>query len=508
MAVMHDTDLHLVPGRSVGEFQLGDSLWHVLETMRANKVRYGGTSVRWDREDPTSPVIVDVPPGIRLVFPHTNSPHQQLLQLIALQLDSTATSDSKHDGDSPTTPIPWRSAYPGSLKLIYDNKHFATINSSKQTQQSEKERLTRSKITQFFGTTFSRRSPAPTSSMAVAGKAPSSNRSSPLPMREAEIRYPSIVFQLHPTTDGVEAVDAIIVVPPGREESVQPGRVWEVLDGRMQNRGISGWDAFAAISGEEVGLQGTIAWCEIQPHHGILLHINSSNSQSNATVSTRTTPYMVELWKTTGQDLLCDLGPPGRKYWKDDEGFAGRFGTTGQGTGAGAERLDGGGEHERKTSRGCWWNYFHLGLDFLVEELGVGKVMKIMVHSNIPGTAQFQTHARCPWTIRKPTTVSASAAPPISFKDLGYLSLSNTLDEFTAAFEVPASRRERINGDTSAAKVGGGRARTEMSTVLLDRLDEAFMSGIQDIEPSRLLALDGMILEEASGVGITSVLLH
>ena len=30
-----------------------------------------------------------------------------------------------------------------------------------------------------------------------------------------------------------------------------------------------------------------------------------------------------------------------------------------------------------------WWNYFGLGLDFLVEEQGMGRIMKIMVHSNI-----------------------------------------------------------------------------------------------------------------------------
>jgi hypothetical protein len=30
-----------------------------------------------------------------------------------------------------------------------------------------------------------------------------------------------------------------------------------------------------------------------------------------------------------------------------------------------------------------WWNYFHLGLDFLVDEDEGGVVVKVMVHSNI-----------------------------------------------------------------------------------------------------------------------------
>jgi hypothetical protein len=30
-----------------------------------------------------------------------------------------------------------------------------------------------------------------------------------------------------------------------------------------------------------------------------------------------------------------------------------------------------------------WWNYFELGLDFLVDETPEGGVRKVMVHSNI-----------------------------------------------------------------------------------------------------------------------------
>ncbi|KAJ9116847.1 hypothetical protein QFC22_004504 [Naganishia vaughanmartiniae] len=507
MAIIRDTDLHLVPGELVGEFHLGDSLWHVLEMMRTDKVRYGGTSVRWDREDPTSPVIVDVPPGIRLVFPRTSSPHQQLLQLIAIQLDGTQAASSPvypHSSNN-ASPAP-KSAYPGALRLMYDDKHLTTINSPSTRRQPEKEQLTRSKITQVFGTTFSRRSPVPgSSSSAAAGKGgPSSNRSSPLLARETEIRYPGVVFQLYSTVHGVEAGNAIVVVPPGREESVNPGRVWEVLDGTVKERAGAGkWDAFAAVSEKEVGLHGTIASCEIRPRHGILLRLH--DVQLNTAAPRCTTTYEVEIGKTTGQDLLCDLGPPGRRYWKEDDRFASRYPTNGTGTSAG--RPDAQGGEERETSKGCWWNYFHLGLDFLVEELGEGRVMKIMVHSNIPGTAQFHTHARCPWIIRKP---SSSSSPPItsSSKDVGYLSLESTLDELSAAFDVPASRREWSNGDTSTATARGVRGGRAMSTVLLDRLDEEFMSGVQDIEPSRLLALDGMVLEEAAGIGITSVLLH
>ncbi|KAG7562661.1 hypothetical protein FFLO_01928 [Filobasidium floriforme] len=96
-------------------------------------------------------------------------------------------------------------------------------------------------------------------------------------------------------------------------------------------------------------------------------------------------PYPIELHRTLAQDLLLDLGPPARKYTKQDGRFEGMYGGKG-------------GEEGGKV----WWNYFHLGLDFLVDEDEAGVVVKVMVHSNIPGTALFQRYARCPWEIVVP----------------------------------------------------------------------------------------------------------
>lgn len=50
MAFTHDIGMRIVPGTSLGDFTLGDSLWNVLERMRARKLEYEGTTVQWDRE--------------------------------------------------------------------------------------------------------------------------------------------------------------------------------------------------------------------------------------------------------------------------------------------------------------------------------------------------------------------------------------------------------------------------------------------------------------------------
>lgn len=72
------------------------------------------------------------------------------------------------------------------------------------------------------------------------------------------------------------------------------------------------------------------------------------------------------LKKTTAQDLLLDLGPPLRKYWKEDDRLNRVW----------AQHT----ETTEQTSTPCFWNYFQYGIDFLIVD---GTVTKLIVHSNI-----------------------------------------------------------------------------------------------------------------------------
>jgi hypothetical protein len=102
--------------------------------------------------------------------------------------------------------------------------------------------------------------------------------------------------------------------------------------------------------------------------------------------STPQGPLQILLHSTTAQDLLLDLGTPSRKFLATDDRFD-RLYTSSNGLHTNghvtfqAQRTAHGGKSRPK---GCWWNYFHLGLDFLVDdETSGGEVIKIMVHSNI-----------------------------------------------------------------------------------------------------------------------------
>lgn len=75
----------------------------------------------------------------------------------------------------------------------------------------------------------------------------------------------------------------------------------------------------------------------------------------------------VTLNDTSAQDLLLDLGPPLRKYWKEDDRMDRMWGKPS------AMTLD-------SPPTACFWNYFQYGLDFLIVD---AKVTKIIAHSNV-----------------------------------------------------------------------------------------------------------------------------
>ena len=44
-------------------------------------------------------------------------------------------------------------------------------------------------------------------------------------------------------------------------------------------------------------------------------------------------------------------------------------------------------------------SYFNLGVDFLIDPI-THVVLKVVLHSNIPGEVLFARYSRCPWSLR------------------------------------------------------------------------------------------------------------
>jgi hypothetical protein len=95
--------------------------------------------------------------------------------------------------------------------------------------------------------------------------------------------------------------------------------------------------------------------------------VTDSQPGRGATLSLPAGDVEIELNSTTAQDVLLDLGPPLRKYWKEDDRMDRMWVHSDAATAV-------------STPSACFWNYFQHGLDLLVVD---GVVTKIIVHSNI-----------------------------------------------------------------------------------------------------------------------------
>nr|XP_019046369.1 hypothetical protein I302_05113 [Kwoniella bestiolae CBS 10118]OCF25299.1 hypothetical protein I302_05113 [Kwoniella bestiolae CBS 10118] len=234
--------------------------------------------------------------------------------------------------------------------------------------------------------------------------------------------------------------------------------------------------------GEDEELQARLISCVIQPNKGITLALDEDHI------------LPITIGETTSQDLLLDLGAPLRKFWKEDDRL---------------EKMWGGDPH-KENGKG-FWNYFQYGLDFLVSKDGI--VIKILCHSNIPGTPLFQRYARCPWILPISSGNLDMTSPLRSFRS--NLSKSEKSQEYVVEKKKrggsPNTNNSSENESNSATKGRDDRKEEDEQgdAMILDRLVEGGLEGVSNLGPSKLVGFDGLIIEqdEKSG-GICSVLVY
>ncbi|WWD17252.1 hypothetical protein CI109_101690 [Kwoniella shandongensis] len=395
----------IVPGSSIGLFHLGDTLWHVLDTLRTHKTEYPKFELSWDPDHPHNSATTIHLPQITLYFPP--SPTQQLT---LISLPSIPTS---------------------GLTLTYET----------QVLSSPTQPLTRARVGRILGPTFA----------STSGK---------------KLEFPGISFDLAPSPGGAGG---------GREDVVQ---------------------SLTITSRDGEAKEPRLVACQVQPNKGVTLTLSGEEDKLDIVIG-----------ETTSQDLLLDLGAPLRKFWKEDDRL---------------ERMWGG----VSQPGGCFWNYFQYGLDFLIS--GEGIVLKILCHSNIPGTPLFQRYARCPWTLSTPSSSLDLTSSTSAFRShLSSKSSSQYTDEIhlivpTPPVSIPSAaggkKGKKKNGSSSPASSGAdtpdlgkssnGRVGDDPpDAMVLDRVVEGGLEGVIGVGPSRLLGFDGLIIEEdqTSG-GICSVL--
>lgn len=231
----------------------------------------------------------------------------------------------------------------------------------------------------------------------------------------------------------------------------------------------------------------------------------------------------VSLGTTTAQDLLVDLGPPLRKYCKEDD----RLGRVWGGQASRSNYINPAVPDDEAAvtndSTPCFWNYFQYGMDFLIEE---GVVTKIIAHTNIvsrwptchkapppdnaqPGTPQFQQYARCPWVVQCDPGELDYTHPLAAFRerlqDDGTSSSapSHSSNGTPEAGGGKKKKNKRNGCSTAAVPTKDSLAADAM---ILDRSVEGGLEGVVGMGVSQLVGFDGLIVEvdEKSG-GVTSV---
>ncbi|KAJ7638910.1 hypothetical protein FB45DRAFT_976940 [Roridomyces roridus] len=373
-------DCDLRPGSGLGIFELGSSLWNVLDLLRRLQHSFPQVDIKYDDTDAssTTPIILHIRPHLNLLF----SGKQQRLHTIVL--------GKLRLGDPPVT-------------LRYKDTVLSSPN----------DVLKRVFVSRTFGTDL----PVPEDDL------------------RADLRYPGVWFSFEEDGmgDGLKGIQS-------------EDRMHEVKRVIVSQKELEGEhrDVLSEVV-ECPAMDGDISRCDRQ---GITLQFHPAGTKS----------VHIRLGETTAQDLTMDLGPPIRVHYKDDERMTIHSSNP-----------------DDNVEPSYFYNYFQHGLDFLLSPTHV--VIKIVLHSNIPGSPLFQRYKRCNWEIEaKPEDDEDDTPPRKPFHER-----FETISHFLSPREPPPS-------------------------MLLDRTDDEEAMTLPSAT-TRLHGYDGIILEVSESSQVVAVML-
>ncbi|KAF7776001.1 hypothetical protein Agabi119p4_4394 [Agaricus bisporus var. burnettii] len=248
-------DIH--PGTSLGLFEIGSSLWTILETLRRLQHQYPQVDIKFDPDSSTTtPILIHLRPHISLLF---SGLHQRLHTI------------SIHSLQTSNPPI-----------IL---KYKDTVLSSSKDEIV----LRRVSVNRTFGPTY-----------------PSGSGSD-------DLKYPGIWFSFEEDSGGGGVTTTTTKVAEnhrkGKEIEDRSNEVKKIMilqkcnDGKIQ-------DPLDGVTECNV-MHGDIERAIIKVHDGIRLYFSP--------LSTTNKPLHIRLHQTTAQDLTLDLGPPLRIHYKEDE---------------------------------------------------------------------------------------------------------------------------------------------------------------------------------------------
>ncbi|TFK55961.1 UPF0183-domain-containing protein [Heliocybe sulcata] len=375
-------DVDIRPGHGLGLFELGSSLWNVLDLLRSLPHIFPQVDIKYDVDSSViTPVVLHIRPHLDLLF----SGHHQRLHTIC-------------------------------VRRLRDPHPPLIVHYKDTIMSSQEEVLRRLGVSRTFGPTYP----------------------------GDDLHYPGVWFSFEEDRIG----EGIKASGPGHTED----RMQEVKRIIVSQKGPEGDERDALEEVLECPIMhDDIARAIVKVHRGVTLyqHLPSAG------------PIQIQLGVTTAQDLTCDLGPPLRTHYKEDDRMSIHSTTR---------------ETEEEEEADYFYNYFQHGIDVLIS--GHTHVCKkIILHTNIPGTPLFQRYKRCLWQIEgQPEDDEDDTPPRMKFYDR-----FESINHFLSPREMPPS-------------------------MVLDRTDDE-ENLILPNSTTRLMGYDGIILEVTESGHVVSVML-
>ncbi|EJD01126.1 UPF0183-domain-containing protein [Fomitiporia mediterranea MF3/22] len=254
-------DVDLRPGIGLGMFEIGMSLWTVIDLLRHNTTLFPRAEVKYDAasESALSPILLHINPHLDLLF---TGQHQRLRTIALRRLAD------------PSPPV----------TLTYKD---TVLLSGSSNQSSSDGLLRRSDVSKHFGPTY-------------PGEG---------------LQYPGVSFLFDDDGPGGLGshgndilVGALRVGSPTREERHKEVKRMVVSQTNADDRESDALDEVTECE----SMVGSVSRAIVKVHDGVILHFYPSSSR----------PVHIRIGTTSAQDLTCDLGAPLRVYYKEDDRMA------------------------------------------------------------------------------------------------------------------------------------------------------------------------------------------
>ncbi|KAI8137434.1 hypothetical protein BJV82DRAFT_635366 [Fennellomyces sp. T-0311] len=367
--IQHSKRIELVitPGRSLGPFRLGSTLWDTIQYLRDRPKFFPAVELKYSQEEPIKyDFIIALPVnGINLRF---DGGLQRMKSIECFD--------------------------PTKIKLVYQN---SDVSSSRTIP-------TFLLIYKSFGPTYPGEFDRTRSIYTL--KYPGLSFVFPIPARHRELYESSTDLPLE-FPDGTTPIASHVYLFSNGSSSWQKAAVPPLSKVIAEHNGST------TLKYGKIGRR-EVEHVKAQPGKEAVLYFPTHETLDSRENTIVTSQVRIILNVSTPQDILAELGKPSRIFYKEEDKMK-IHSVTDDGAMVGKIEESDKSDHdhgvvneqEEKDASildptDYFFNYFHLGIDILLD--GAQHVCKkIILHGNIPGHYDFQRYKRCPYQLQFPT---------------------------------------------------------------------------------------------------------